>query len=105
MKLQELIENPVAPAAAPAPAAPAPAAAPGGAGNKFIRGAEKVAGALDTVGGIASKINNFASSGRSSKVLAGVNTDKLKDALTNVVNKKPLTPQDIQVITQALKTL
>lgn len=100
MKLQELIENPVAPAASPAPAA-----APASAGNKFVRGAEKVAGAIDAVGGIASKINKFASAGRSSNVLAGVNTDKLKVALTNVVNKKPLTPQDIQVITQALKTL
>ena len=101
MKLQELIENPVAPAQ-PAAAAPAPAEP---AGNKFIRGSEKVAGAIDAVGGIASKINNFASSGRSSKVLAGVNTDKLKVALTNVVNKKPLTPQDIATITQSLKTL
>ena len=100
MKLQELIENPVPPAApATAPVAPA------SAGTKFVKGAEKVAGAIDTVGGIASKINNFASGGRESKALAGVNTDKLKVALTNVVNKKPLTPQDIQLITQALKTL
>ena len=106
MKLQELIENPVPPAA-PAPgAAPGAApAAPASAGNKFVRGAEKVAGAIDAVGGIAGKINKFASGGRESGVLAGVNTDKLKIALTNVVNKKSLTPQDIQVITQALKTL
>jgi hypothetical protein len=38
-------------------------------------------------------------------VLAGVNTEQLKIALSKVVNKKPLTPQDIAVITQALKTL
>jgi hypothetical protein len=99
MKLQELIENPVAPAqpAAAAPAAPA--------GNKFVRGAEKVAGAIDTIGGIAGKINKFASSGRENNVLAGVNTEQLKIALSKVVNKKPLTPQDIAIITQALKTL
>jgi hypothetical protein len=102
MKLQELIENPVAPAP-PAAAAPATAAAP--AGNKFVKGAEKVAGAIDTVGGIAGKINKFASGGRENNVLAGVNTEQLKTALSNVVNKKPLTRQDIVVITQALKTL
>jgi hypothetical protein len=104
MKLQELIENPVAPAQ-PAAAAPAPAAAPGGAGNKFIRGAEKVAGAIDAIGSAAGVVNKVASGGRGSNVLAGVNTEKLRVALSNVVNKKPLTPQDIQVITQALKTL
>lgn len=103
MKLQELIENPVAPAAAPTPAA-APAA-PASAGNKFVRGAEKVAGAIDAVGGIAGKINKFASGGRESGVLAGVNTELIKTALSNVVNKKPLTSQDLQIITQALKTL
>jgi hypothetical protein len=99
MKLQELIENPVAPVqpAATAPAAPA--------GNKFVRGAEKVAGAIDTIGGIAGKINKFASGGRENNVLAGVNTEQLKIALSKVVNKKPLTPQDIAIITQALKTL
>jgi hypothetical protein len=96
MKLQELIENPVAPTQ---PAAAAPA------GNKFIGGAQKVAGAIDAVGGIAGKINNFASGARGSKVLAGVNTERLRVALLNVVNKKQLTPQDIQVITQAYKTL
>ena len=102
MKLQELIENPVAPAQ---PAAAAPAAAPGGAGNKFIRGAEKVAGAIDAIGSAAGVVNKVASGGRGSNVLAGVNTEKLRVALSNVVNKKPLTPQDIQIITQALKTL
>jgi hypothetical protein len=102
MKLQELIENPVAPAQ-PAAAAPAPAAAP--AGNKFIGGAQKVAGAIDAVGGIAGKINKVASSGRGSNVLAGVNTERLRVALSNVLNKKPLTPQDLEVITQAYKTL
>jgi hypothetical protein len=102
MKLQELIENPVAPAQ-PAAAAPAPAAAP--AGNKFIGGAQKVAGAIDAVGGIAGKINKFASGGRENNVLAGVNTEQLKTALSNVLNKKPLTPQDIEIITQAYKTL
>lgn len=100
MKLQELIENPVPPAApATAPAAPA------SAGTKFVKGAEKVAGAIDTVGGIAGKINNFVSGAGGSKVLAGVNTERLRVAFTNVVNKKPLTSQDIEVIAQALKTL
>ena len=106
MKLQELIENPVAPAAAPAPAAtPAPAAAPGGAGNKFVRGAEKVAGAIDAVGGIAGKINKIAAGGRSQGALAGVNTGQLKAALSNVINKQPLTRQDLEVITQVYRTL
>ena len=98
MKLQELIENPVAPAQ-PAATTPAPS------GNKFISGAEKVAGAIDTIGGIAGKINKFASGGRENNVLAGVNTEQLKIALSKVVNKKPLTPQDIAIITQAYKTL
>lgn len=98
MKLQELIENPVAPAQ-PAATSSAPA------GNKFISGTQKVASAIDTVGGIADKINNFASGVGGSKVLAGVNTEKLRVALSNVINKKQLTPQDIAVITQSLKTL
>jgi hypothetical protein len=101
MKLQELIENPVAPAQ-PAAAAPAPAAAP--AGNKFISGAQKVAGAIDTVGGIAGKINKIASGG-GGRALSGVNTGQLKIALSNVLNKKALTRQDLEVITQTFKNL
>lgn len=93
------MENPVA------PAQPAAAPAPASAGNKFIGGAQKVAGAIDTVGGVADKINNFAASGRGNQVLAGVNTQLLQVALLNVINKKELTRQDIQIITQAEKSL
>jgi hypothetical protein len=98
MKLQELIENPVAPTqpAAAAPAAPA--------GNKFISGAQKVAGAIDAIGGVAGKINN-ASGSTGGRELVGVNKGQLKNALSNVLNKKELTQQDIAVITQAYKTL
>jgi hypothetical protein len=99
MKLQELIENPVAPAqpAAAAPAAPA--------GNKFVRGAEKVAGAIDTIGGIAGKINKIASGGKDGGALSGINTGQLKIALSNVLNKKALTRQDLEVLTQTFKNL
>lgn len=94
MKLQELIENPVAPAQ--------PAAAP--IANKGISGAQKVAGAIDTIGSIAGKINKVTSGG-GDRALSGVNTSQLKAALSNVLNKKQLTPKDIEVITQAYKTL
>jgi hypothetical protein len=97
MKLQELIENPVAPVQ-PAATAPAPS------GNKFISGAQKAAGAIDAIGSIAGKINKVTQGGGNG-TLSGVNTETLRVALSNVVNKKPLTPQDIQIITQALKTL
>jgi hypothetical protein len=94
MKLQELIENPVQPAAA----APAPA------GNKFISGAQKAAGAIDAIGSIAGKINKVTQGGGNG-TLSGVNTSQLKAALSNVLNKKPLSQQDLEVITQAYKTL
>lgn len=95
MKLQELIENPQAPAAPPNPSM----------ADKALGGAAKVAGALNTASGIAGKINKFASSSREGGALAGVNTEQLRTALINVVNKKELTPQEIEVITQAHKTL
>jgi hypothetical protein len=98
MKLQELIENPVVPAQ-PAATAPAPAE------NKFISGAQKVAGAVDTVGSIAGKINKIASGRNSGGALSGVNTGQLKIALSNVLNKKALTRQDLEVITQTFKNL
>lgn len=96
MKLQELIENPPAPAAPPNPSM----------ADKALGGAAKVAGAIDSVGKFASAVTGVKPGQSGKQVsLPGINTARLKDTLYKIVNNRELDQQDRELIDQTYRIL